>query len=318
MNKENILNLLNNFKGKKIGVVGDLMLDTFVWGDVERISPEAPIPVVAIKEETFTPGGAGNVAVNIAALGGNVILAGFVGNDWAGKQLVHELKKNKINIDGVFKDGNKCTTEKTRVIARRQHILRIDKENIKFITTQQEKKVIDYITPRIKTWEGIIISDYAKGLITEKLVQELIYLARKYKKFVIGDTKSKNVTFYRDATVLTPNQKEAISITGKDDVVKAVRKIKKQLRCAILVTQGAHGMTLFDGSKVKRIHSTAKKVYDEAGAGDTVVAALSLSLASGASLEEAAIIANQTAGIVVGKIGVSSVPLNELLKDFQG
>ena len=317
MNKKELIKIIDNFKGKKIGVIGDLMLDQFIWGDVERISPEAPVPVVFVERESFIPGGAGNTANNIAALGGKTFIVGLAGEDLAGQKLEKELKKRRINTKGILKSNKKPTTQKIRVIARNQQVVRIDKENCNDIIKKTERKTINFISSQIQNWDGLVISNYAKGFITENLVQEIISLSKKHQKFIIVDTKPKQAFYFKDVFLLTPNLREAKEISGKESLEEAGKAIQEKLNCNVLITQAAEGMTLFEKDKIKHFPAKAKEVFDVSGAGDTVVGILALSLASGANLEEAAIIANHGAGIVVGKIGTAVVSPQELKKDLE-
>lgn len=317
MNKENLIKIVDKFKGKKIGVIGDLILDRFIWGDTERISPEAPVPVVLVSKETLMPGGAGNTASNIASLGGEVFVIGLTGKDLAARQLIQELKKRGANTTGIVRTLGKPTIQKTRVIARSQHVVRIDKEDTNSVNNQIEKKLLRFVASYIKDWNALVISDYAKGLITQNLVQRIVTLARKYQKIIIGDTKPQQAPYFKNATLLTPNYKEAVEIARVEDLKKAGRAIQKQLNCQVIITQGAQGMTLFEKKKIKHFPAKAKEVFDVSGAGDTVVAALALSLASGANLEQAAIIANYAAGIVVGKLGTAVCSPEELKENLK-
>lgn len=316
MNKGKILNIIDNFKGKKIGVIGDLILDQFIWGDVERISPEAPVPVVFVQRESFVPGGAGNTANNITALGGETFIVGLIGKDIAGQKLEKEFQKRGINTQGILRNKQKLTIQKIRVIARGQQMIRIDKENDSYIDNQIEKKIINFITTHIKDWDAIVISDYAKGFVTKNLARAVIQLARKYKKPVIGDTKPKHASYFKNVTILMPNHKEAVEIAGVEDLKKAGKRIQKKLKCNVLITQGADGMTLFKDNKIKHFPARAKEVFDVSGAGDTVVGAFALAQTAGADLETATVIANETAGIVVGKVGTATVSLEELKKNL--
>ena len=309
---KNLIKIVDNFKGKKIGVIGDLMLDHFIWGDVERISPEAPVPVVLVAKESFVPGGAGNTAANISALGGEVFIVGLVGKDFAGKTLLGEFKKHGVRTGGVIEYSQKPTIQKIRVVARGQQIVRVDKEDAQYVDNDIEKKMLEFIASHIKEWDGLVVSDYAKGLITKNLAESIINLAIKYKKPIIGDIKPKHAPFFKNATLLSPNHKEALAIAGVSDIEKAGKIIQKQLKCSVLLTQGAEGITLFENNRIKHFPAMAREVFDISGAGDTVVAVASLSLAAGANLEQATIIANHAAGIVVGKLGTAAVTLKEL------
>lgn len=311
---KNLIKIVDNFKGKTIGVIGDLMLDHFIWGDVDRISPEAPIPIVLAAKESFMPGGAGNTAANIAALGGKVFVVGLVGKDSAGKTLISELKKQGIKTIGVLESDNKPTTQKIRVVARNQQMVRVDKEDAKYIGTDIEKKILKFISSNIKDWDAVVVSDYAKGIITKNLSENLVSLSLKNKKPIVCDVKPKHVLFFKNATLLSPNQKESLAMAGVDNVNEAGKIIQKQLNCSVLLTRGAEGMSLFENNKIKHfsVSAMAREVVDVSGAGDTVVAVATLALAAGANLEQATIIANHAAGIVVGKLGTATVAPEEL------
>ena len=318
MKKEKLIKIINNLSEKKIGVVGDLMLDEFIWGDAERISPEAPIPVVLVDRETFMPGGAANTANNITSLGGRTFVVGSIGNDKVGDLLCRALKRNNINTEGVVIVSNKPTTQKTRIIARSQQIVRLDREKTDYIKRGTEEKTVKFIESHIENWGALIISDYGKGFITPNLARRIIVLAGKYKKPVIVDTKkSAHARFFKNATLITPNLNEAKNITGLEDLKIMGKTIQKRLNCSVLITQGAEGMTLFEGNGVKHFSSKAREVFDIAGAGDTVAATLALSLAAGASLKEAAVISNHAAGIVVGKLGIATVTQKELKNSLE-
>lgn len=316
MNNKKLIKIVDNFKGKRVGVIGDLMLDQFIWGDAERISPEAPVPIVFVEKETFVPGGAGNTANNIAALGGKSFIIGLIGEDLAGQKLEKEFKKSKINTQGIIKNSEKPTIQKIRVIARSQQIVRIDKENQDNISDEEKNRVIDFISSHIKDWDGLVISNYAKGFIREDLAKEIISLAKKYNKFIIADTKPKQASYFKDVSLLTPNLREAKEISGKEKLEEIGNEIQRRLNCNVLITRGADGMTLFEDDKIKHFPVQVKEVFDVSGAGDTVVAAFALAQAAGADLEQATILTNHAAGIVVGKIGTAVVSPEELKKDL--
>lgn len=313
---KDLIKIVDNFKGKKIGVIGDLMLDHFIWGDVERISPEAPVPVVLVAKESFVPGGAGNTAANISALGGEAFIVGLTGKDFAGKTLLSEFKKRGIKTEGVVEHSQKPTIQKIRVVARGQQIVRVDKEDAQYVDGGAEKKMLKFIASHIKEWDGLVVSDYAKGLITKNFSETLVSLAAKYKKPIICDIKPKHASFFKNATLLSPNHKESLQISGASDVNEAGRIIQKQLNCNVLLTQGAEGATLFEDNKIKHFPALAmaREVVDVSGAGDTVVATATLALSAGANLEQASIIANHAAGIVVGKLGTATVAPKELIQ----
>jgi len=312
--------LLANFEGKRIGVIGDLMLDQFIFGCTERISPEASVPIVFVEKEMISPGGAGNVASNIASLGGKPSVLGIVGNDDVGRKLLRELEKRNVNIDGIMKVEDRPTTQKTRVLNRGQHMLRLDRESVDFINNEVEKNIFSFVFKNIDNWDGLVISNYAKGLITKNLAQKIIELANKNKKPIVGDigcTGTKYFLYFKKATLFTPNHKEAFEIAKTDNLEKAGRFIQKQLDCSVLITQGPGGVTLFEGSKINHFPAVAKKIFDVSGAGDTVVAVFILAMVSGFTLEEAAILANKAAQIVIGKTGTAQVYNSELAESLE-
>ena len=317
MKKKFLVKIVDNFSGKNIGVVGDLMLDRYLIGRVERISPEAPAPIVLINGERSLPGGAANTAANIADLGGNVFLAGSIGRDAAGDLLTDLLEKKHIDLSGVARDSE-LTTEKIRITASGHQMIRLDRESVFYNNRRSgERAVLNKIAARIKDLDALIVSDYAKGLITETLAVGIVALAKKHKKLLIVDTKPKHMLFFRGATCFAPNQKEAEEVYGKRfankaDIAAAAKILSKKLRSNLVITLGAAGMCVFENGKTFRLASEAKEVFDVTGAGDTVTAALALSLASGARLIAASRIANCAAGIVVSKVGTASPSLLEL------
>lgn len=305
----NLKNILNNFSHKKITVIGDVMLDKTIIGDVSRVSPEAPAPVIKVKEEFYTPGGAANVAANISSLGGNVSLFGFVGRDSNAEILSGILSDMNIKY---FLDENFRTTLKERIMLRRnyQHS-RIDYEETSQKKFSQATK--DVMKREISNSDMILLSDYAKGVVTSDLMS---FLKSTGKKIII-DPKPKNTALYSDSFLITPNEEEALEMSKKEEVYSAGRYLRQVLNSNILITRGEKGMSLFSDKEIE-IPTTAKEVYDVTGAGDTVIAALSLSLASGASFEEAIIIANHAAGIAVERAGTYQVKLSELEKSIYG
>ncbi len=321
--KQKLLKILEKFSNKKILVIGDIMLDKYIWGDVLRISPEAPVQVVNVLRETYEAGGAANVANNISALGGKAFMAGIAGNDEAKDILLKDMDKKGIRTDGILIDNDKPTTQKIRILGRGQQLLRVDYENRQHVHNDIEKAMIDFLEKNIKDADVLIISDYAKGVITPKLSSRIIQMAGKLKKPVIVDPKPKHSNLYSNVLLVTPNNAEASEMAGIEDgsddsVLKMGTKILKSLNTNVLITRGEKGMSLFqkDGT-VKHIPAKAKEVYSLIGAGDTVVAAIALALASGASLEESAILANIAAGIKVGKIGTASVSVDEIKKEIE-
>lgn len=309
---------LSKFSQARVLVIGDVMLDKYIWGAVSRISPEAPVPIVKVNKENYVPGGAGNAANNIASLGGTVHLIGIVGNDLANKELLSLLVNNKINVDHIIVDGQRPTIQKVRVIGQNQQLLRFDYEDKAYVSQEDEQKILAHVATLIDDIDVIIISDYAKGVITKTLMDQIVALAHTKQKKIVVDPKPKHMVFYKGVTVITPNHKEASEMIGleqhpDEDVHKLGGELLKELGSNILITRGEKGMALFckDGS-TQSIPTKAKEVYDVSGAGDTVIATLALALAVGADLEEAAVLANFAAGITVGKIGTSTVTIEEL------
>jgi len=320
MKKEKFKRIISKFSKAKVLIIGDLILDEFLWGDVSRISPEAPVPVVWVRSESFMPGGAANVANNIHALGGEVYLAGVIGMDERGKTLTEELRKKGIGVEGVIVDGERPTTLKTRVIAHHQQVVRIDKEKMDCLTSDMIDQIIDYVKEIIKGIDAIIIEDYGKGVVTPMLLREVLKLARKHKKIVTVDPKEEHFHYYKGVTAVTPNCYEAARAVGVnmkdgDSVVKIGKALLNKLKCkAVLITLGEHGMHLFEEKgRVTSIPTLAQDVFDVSGAGDTVIGAFTLALASGADMKRAAYISNLAAGIVVGKVGTAAVTQKELL-----
>ncbi|MBU0503399.1 MAG: D-glycero-beta-D-manno-heptose-7-phosphate kinase [Candidatus Omnitrophota bacterium] len=328
--------IINKFNKANILVIGDLILDEFIWGDVERISPEAPVPVVWAKKRTFIPGGAANVANNIRSLDGNVCLAGVIGKDKNTGILLAELKKRKISTAGIFATAQRCTTLKTRIVAGHQQVVRLDWEDVEPLTRQTNQGIIGFIRRNIHKFDAIIIEDYGKGVINMELLGMVLSLARKHKKIINVDPKEEHFQYYKGVTCITPNRKElenaARNIKIRDntnrfkldnyrlsamkDVDVAAEHIMRYLDLdAVLVTLGEQGMKLFEkNKKVVHIPTVAQEVFDVSGAGDTVIAAFTLSLCSGAAKVEAARIANYAAGIVVGKLGTAVTNRKELLE----
>ncbi|MEK6984022.1 MAG: D-glycero-beta-D-manno-heptose-7-phosphate kinase [Nanoarchaeota archaeon] len=318
--KQRLLKILEKFKGKKILVIGDIMLDKYIWGEVSRISPEAPVQVVHVQKETYAPGGASNVANNISALNGKAFMVGIVGNDEPKNILLDELKKRGINIDGIFTDNDKPTTQKVRIVGRNQQLLRVDYEKKEHAHQDIEKSIMLFLRKIVKEIDAIVISDYAKGVITPEICNGLIKSAKEHKKLVIVDPKPKHLDLYRNVDLITPNNAEASEMTniedgGENAVVEMGRKLVKYLNANVLITRGEEGMSLFEKNfNIEHIPAKAREVYSLIGAGDTVVATIALALAAGANLEEASILSNSAAGIKVGKLGTASVAVEEIME----
>ena len=315
--------LFGKFGKTGILVIGDLMIDQFIWGRVKRISPEAPVPVVEVTEEELLLGGAANVAHNVLSLGGRVFIAGTIGKDDTGKILLDKLRENGVNADGVIKDGTRPTTVKTRVIAHSQQVVRFDREEKTEIQRATLSLLLEYVRSCLPMISGIVISDYCKGLITKKLVKTLLELAGK-KIFIAVDPKVGHFDYYRGVDLITPNTSEAslaagIDISDDETLISAGNLLIKKLQCgSVIITRGDEGMTLFEkNGRITHIPTCAREVYDVSGAGDTVIATLTLCKAAGAPLSDAAIVANHAAGVVVGKMGTATVTQQDILKSMK-
>jgi D-beta-D-heptose 7-phosphate kinase/D-beta-D-heptose 1-phosphate adenosyltransferase len=318
MTRDRLNGFIPRFRRAKILVVGDLILDEFVWGKVNRISPEAPVPVVWVQTESVMPGGAANVANNIRALGGQVTVVGVVGEDRWGSALLADLASRTIDTGGVLKTS-RPTTVKTRVIAHHQQVVRVDREQREPLPAGTAERIIDTIQERIGRVDAVVVEDYGKGVITRQLLESVIPVARKHNTIITVDPKEEHFDLYHRVTALTPNRVEAGEAVGRElerdtDVQQAGVEILRRLECeGLLITLGEDGMWLFEQSgRQTRIPTVAQEVFDVAGAGDTVIAAFTLALASGATMEQAAQIANYAAGIVVGKLGVAVATPEEL------
>jgi len=311
--------LLAAMEGRRVLVVGDVMLDEFLWGRVARISPEAPVPVVEITSQTFRLGGAANVACNVRSLGGRAVVAGVVGRDPAGDRLRDALVLGGVE-DALADDDGRPTTHKTRIIAHHQQVVRADREETGEIGTVVEDALGDALRHSARGVAAIILSDYQKGVVTPRLMKKVLDAARREGVPLLVDPKVRHFALYRGAAVVTPNQMEAEQATGvriRDTagLHEAGRMILKTLRCrAVVITRGEHGLALFEQDrKPVEIATAAQQVFDVTGAGDTVIASLALALAAGATLPEAAMLANYAAGVVVGKIGTATVLPEEVL-----
>ena len=320
--KQRLKNILKNFKGQKIIVVGDVMLDHFIKGSVSRISPEAPVPVVAVNNEFYVAGGAGNVAVNLAALGAHPVMISVIGQDLGGEMLKDYLQSHGTDISGISIDKARPTTQKIRVMAEQQQIVRYDRESKQVISPSIARECINSFEREIKTAKGVVLSDYGKGMLSDQNIQHIIEQCRKRKIPVCVDPKLDNFKKYKNITCMTPNTKEAwegvgeTPKTGEEAMEKLGNKILKMLNASsILITRSADGMSLFEKGKKQptTIRATAKEVYDVTGAGDTVISVFTLALAAGASLKEAAILSNFAGGIVVEKSGTATTTVQELV-----
>ncbi|MBU1045286.1 MAG: D-glycero-beta-D-manno-heptose-7-phosphate kinase [Candidatus Omnitrophica bacterium] len=311
--------LMKKFHKSNILVIGDLILDKFIWGDVSRISPEAPVPVVLVNKESSMPGGAANVACSINALNGKTSILGVIGNDSDGKMLKKQLN-NLADTSGLIIDETRHTILKTRIVARHQQLVRVDREQLGELSKKVLFEIIKYVRKHASLFDAIIIEDYGKGVISPDLIREVVSIAKKKNIIVTVDPKEDHFTYYKGVTCLTPNQSEAekaigIKITDEKSLFAAGKKFLHKLDCSsVLITRGEHGMCLFEkGKKPFQIPTRAQEVFDVSGAGDTVIAAFTLALASGAEMQEAAHISNYAAGVVVGKVGVGTCTQEELM-----
>ncbi|HXD33252.1 MAG TPA: D-glycero-beta-D-manno-heptose-7-phosphate kinase [Pyrinomonadaceae bacterium] len=309
---------------KKIVVLGDIMLDEFVWGDVTRISPEAPVPVVDIRRESSHLGGAANVLANVVALGAQACVVGVIGNDSAGERVREALRRTNSGAldDSLIVDDTRPSTTKTRIIAHNQLVVRADRERRTPVAAEVEDRIISALRNLLADADALVVSDYDKGVVTPRILGEVLPMA--YERIpVLIDPKLRNFDSYRPATLITPNHHEALRMANleedSDEVLsQAAKSIRERLKCdSVLVTRGDRGMMLLenDGAPVF-VQTMAREVYDVTGAGDTVIATLAAALAARASMIEAATLANHAAGIVVGKLGTATVTGEELVESF--
>ncbi|MBI4225652.1 D-glycero-beta-D-manno-heptose-7-phosphate kinase [Candidatus Roizmanbacteria bacterium] len=324
MNKQRLLEIVDNFAKQKILVIGDLILDSYLWTTVERISPEAPVPVAKVdyeKRETFILGGAANTAHNLSALGVKTFVSGIVGDDENGKKLKRLLKEAKVNVDFVIEDKDRPTTIKTRVMAGIQQLLRIDQESSDKIKSKIEDNILNKIKKLTRDLKTIIISDYDKGFLTDGLVKEMFRLAKKNQIKIFADPTPTTFYKYKNCYLVKPNKKEAENMVHKriyDDnsnlkeICLEVKKILKPR--TLLITLGKEGMVILDEeSRFHHIKTKTKQVFDVSGAGDTTIAVFACCITAGTTLEEAAEISNIASGIVVSKLGTAVCTKKELI-----
>lgn len=312
--------LLRKMRGRRVLVLGDVMLDEFIWGRVGRISPEAPVPVVQVTGESFHLGGAGNVAANVRSLGGAPVLTGVIGRDEAGRRILESLEDAGIASRLETTDGGRPTTVKTRVIAHSQQVVRTDREEAGDIPARTERALVEAVRRELPSAEALVVSDYQKGAVTATLLRAVLPLARRRRVPVLVDPKLRHFRLYRGITLVTPNAIETEQATGlrledEGSLVAAGRRILALLSCrAALVTRGEHGMSLFErGEAPVHVPAAAREVFDVTGAGDSVIATMALAIAAGATLPQAAALANCAAGVVVGKVGTAQAAPDELL-----
>jgi D-beta-D-heptose 7-phosphate kinase/D-beta-D-heptose 1-phosphate adenosyltransferase len=311
--------LLSRLQGRTLLVVGDLMLDHFLVGAVDRISPEAPVPVVRFDHESFRLGGAANVAHNAAALGARVHMVGVAGEDEAGQLIRSDLAKHGIDSSGIVSDRERRTTRKLRVVtSRNQQVARIDYEDDREVRGEIEASIVSQIDRLSSSSDAILISDYLKGTVSRAVAAGAIAAARRRGIPLLVDPKVPHIDYYSGATVITPNHHEAESVTHMrirtgEEAIAAARRFRERAQCdSVLITRGEHGMTLLGTNEEATLPAEAREVADVTGAGDTVIATMALALAAGASLIDAARLANRAASVVVGKFGPATVSINEL------
>jgi rfaE bifunctional protein kinase chain/domain len=311
--------VLSSFPGKKILVVGDVMLDEYIWGSVRRISPEAPVPVVEVQRRTFVPGGAANTALNVQGLGGQAVLVSVLGRDDAGTRTYDILRGRGVDVEGLLIDDHRPTTTKARVIAHSQQVVRVDQEQRTPLAPDVEEALLARFESSLPAVDGCALSDYAKGVVSVRVARELIRRVRRAGKPVVVDPKGTDCTKYRSATVVKPNLNEAgLALNCELGDPESIRRGGGRLvelldGSAVLITRGAQGMSLFvRGQEPLHIPAEAREVFDVTGAGDTVAATLAMALAAGAPLDLAARLASCAAGIVVGKVGTAAIQLPEV------
>jgi len=311
--------VVGRFAGRRVLVLGDLMLDRYLWGRVERISPEAPVPVVEIERETFSLGGAGNVAANLRALGAEPVLVSVVGGDEDGERLAGTLKVRGVATEGLVRDDERPTTVKTRIIAHAQQVVRTDRESRADLTGPAFDGVLARFEAGIEGCQAMIVSDYAKGVITRALLERVLATARKRKLAVCVDPKESHIEAYRQVSILTPNQHEAgymqgRRITDEPSLLEVGWGLQKRLDAeAVLVTRGPEGMSLFEkGGRYTHLPTVAREVYDVTGAGDTVVSVVALALAAGADYPTASYLSNHAAGVVIREVGTATLSARQL------
>lgn len=318
--KQRLAQAISRFPERQVLVVGDLMLDNFIWGEVNRISPEAPVPVVEVREESQLLGGSANVAHNVASLGGQALVAGVIGDDIAGQELLKLFGQIAVPTTGLICEDGRPTTVKTRIIAHHQQVVRFDREWRAPLREETVRGILAFIKETLPNLHGIIVSDYAKGVVTREFLDVLRELIAGRPLPVVVDPKVQHAELYRSFTMVTPNHHEASQMSGIpirdiETLIQAGKSLLAQLACeTVLITRGKEGMSLFhrDGPIV-HIPTVAQRVYDVTGAGDTVIAAVTLGLVAGLSPEEAALLANLAAGVVVGEVGTAVVSAAQLM-----
>lgn len=320
MERKKFAELVSGFADKKMLVIGDLMLDEYLWGRVSRISPEAPVPIVEITSESIRPGGAANVAGNIASLGGEPVLVGVVGNDLPGKKLLDLIANLGLNTSCIVQMSDRHTTQKSRVIAHSQQVVRVDRENTEPLPEEARGRLLDEVKRKIDGVDGVVLEDYDKGVFDGGLAEKIVQIAEGAGKFCTADPKREHFFDYKGVSLFKPNQREAEAVLGVR--IKSVTQLEECCRelmsrldgSPILMTRGSEGMVLLDHEGFWSVPALLKEIYDPSGAGDTVIAVMALAIAAGASLRDAAMIANCAASVEVSKFGTAVVTRHELLE----
>jgi len=323
LSRMRLTRIVKAFAGRRLGVLGDWMIDRYVWGKASRLSPEAAVPVVDFEKEELVLGGAGNVAANLVAFGARVVPFGAAGKDVAANSLRSLIRQQKLPEKGIIEDSARRTTIKTRIIAQNQMVVRADRELRTPVNGETETRIIGAVRSALDTAQALIVSDYDKGVVTPRILSEVLPVA--YGRMpVLIDPKIRNFDAYRPATLVTPNHHEALRLAGLEEdsdetLRRAAQMIHTRLGCdAVLITRGDRGMMLVEGDgDPVNVETAAREVFDVTGAGDTVIAALGAALAAGASMTEAAVLANHAAGIVVGKLGTATASAAEVLDSIQ-
>ncbi|MBN1849993.1 MAG: D-glycero-beta-D-manno-heptose-7-phosphate kinase [Deltaproteobacteria bacterium] len=316
---------IERFSDARVLVIGDIIMDEYIWGDVSRISPEAPVPVVEVQRETMMLGGAANVATNIRSLGGQTIICGVVGNDSIGRKIIKEIKKIGSDTDGIVIEPERPSSLKTRIVAHNQQVVRFDRESRRELHGESLHHLLGYIKKLIRKIDAVVVADYGKGVISGRMMKGLRDLLRGSDILLAVDPKENNFKHYQGIDIITPNHHEAgafcgFKIVDEKTLIKAGTQMLDTLQCrSVLITQGKDGMTLFESDgEIYHIPTVARHVFDVTGAGDTVIGTLCLGLASKMDMRSAAVVSNFAAGIVVGEVGTSTVTSEQLTKVIQG
>lgn len=318
--------IFKNSKGKRIAVIGDVMLDKYVYGEVSRISPEAPVQVVDVKSTEYKLGGAANVANNVKTLDAEPVLIGAIGNDFEGDHFLETMRRQQLTTRGIFKDRTRPTTSKTRVIAHSQHIIRIDSEMKIDIMGRAEEDMFKFLKTNLSSFESVILQDYNKGVLSKEMIHRITTLCKSKGKPVYVDPKFDNFFEYKNVTIFKPNRKEiqdalGIRIDGDDSAFDAGQRVMDIVNCEwLILTRGEKGMMLFDKENGKHvvynIPTRAIRVADVSGAGDTVISTLAVTLSGGANIKEAIVLANHAAGLVCEEVGIVPVYKKDLAASF--